>query len=96
MVNIISKKFNAKPVQHTLLLDGSLVYQWNTPSYTCQISRSKDKRRRESTVNGKTQTDEFYNLTLGVYQNNKMDAKMKELIRRNESFVIYTDQYFAK
>ena len=96
LVNLVSQKFNTKPEQHTLFLDGSLVYQWNTPSYTCQITRSKDKHQRESTVNGKTKTNDFYSLTLGIYQKNKLDAKMKEVIRRNESFVIYTDKNFGK
>lgn len=96
LVNLVSQKFNTKPEQHTLFLDGSLVYQWNTLSYTCQITRSKDKHQRESTVNGKTKTDDFYSLTLGIYQKNKLDAKMKEVIRRNENFVIYTDKNFEK
>lgn len=96
LVNLVSQKFNTKPEQHTLFLDGALVYLWNTPSYTCQITRSKDKHQRESTVKGKAKTDNFYSLTLGVYQKNKLDAKMKEVIRRNENFVIYTDKNFGK
>ncbi len=96
LVNLVSQKFNTKPEQHTLFLDGSLIYQWNTPSYTCQITRSKDKHQRESTVNGKTKTDDFYGLILGIYQKNKLGAKMKEVIRRNENFVIYTDKNFEK
>lgn len=96
LVEMLTKKFNVKPKYNTLMLDGSLVYQWDAPAYICQVIRSKDKRQRESTVNGKTKTDSFYNLSLGLYQKNKLDPKMKELIRHNESFVIYTDKNFGK
>lgn len=96
LIGLISKKFNAKPERKTLLMDGSLVYQWNTSAYTVQVSRSKEKLQRESRVNGKTKTENYYYTTLSVLQNSKLDPKIKEIIRHNENFVIYKDKDFAK
>ncbi|MDN3691861.1 hypothetical protein QWZ06_06135 [Chryseobacterium tructae] len=96
LIEIISKKFNVKPERKTLFLDGALVYQWNTPEYACQISRSKDKQQSESTINGRTVAKKYYYTTLSVYKTNKLDPKINEIIRLNENFVIYKDKDFSK
>lgn len=96
LIDAVSKKFNAKPERKTLFLDGSLVYQWNTPAYIAQVSRSKEKLQREVSINGKTKMENYYYTTLSIYQNNRLDPKIKEIIRHNENFVIYKDSDFAK
>lgn len=96
LIEAISKKFNAKPEHKTLLMDGSLVYQWNTSAYTVQVSRSKEKLQRESRSNGKVKTENYYYTTLSVLQNSRLDPKIKEIIRHSENFVIYKDKDFAK
>ena len=96
LVNIITEKFKTNPVCKTLFLDEALVYQWNTASYFCQLTRSKNKQKQETKSNGKNKIDQYYYITLSVYQNNRLDPKIKEIIRRNENFVIYKEKDFVK
>lgn len=96
LVNTITQKFKTNPVCKTLFLDETLVYQWNTASYFCQLTRSKAKQEQGAKIKGKTRIDQYYYITLSVYQNNRLDPKIKEIIRRNEHFVIYKEKDFVK
>lgn len=96
LLDAINTKFKVEPERKTLFLDGALVYQWNTPEYICQVSRSKYKQQSETKVNGKNINKKYYYTTLSVCRNNKLDPQTKEIIRHNENFVLYKDKDFTK
>ncbi|WP_245803858.1 hypothetical protein [Elizabethkingia occulta] len=95
-VDFLTKKLNTKPQYNILLLDETIVYQWDTNSYIYQFTRSKNKQQKEVVINGKTIMDSYYYVTFSVYQKDKLNSKIKSIIPRNENFIIYNDKYFKK
>lgn len=95
-VDFLTKKLNTKPQYNILLMDETIVYQWDTNSYIYQLTRAKNKQQKEAVINGKTIADSYYYVTLSVYQKDKLNAKIKSIIPRNENFIIYNDKYFKK
>ncbi|WP_415779339.1 hypothetical protein, partial [Elizabethkingia occulta] len=59
-VDFLTKKLNTKPQYNILLLDETIVYQWDTNSYIYQFTRSKNKQQKEVVINGKTIMDSYY------------------------------------
>ncbi|QDZ62299.1 hypothetical protein EVD20_04955 [Elizabethkingia bruuniana] len=59
---------NTKPQYNILLMDETIVYQWDTNSYIYQLTRAKNKQQKEAVINGKTIADSYYYVTLSVYQ----------------------------
>lgn len=95
-VGFLTDQLKVQPKARRLFTDESFIYQWETDSFTYQLSRSAEKSKRETIVNGKSKTEDFYYTSFTVIDKKKLNDKTRSVIDRSENFVIYGDRYFKK
>lgn len=95
-IDFITNKLKIKPKSHVMIIGSSLVYQWDTPSFTYQLYRSIDKEEEESIIDGKTTVENYYYITFTVQNKALITDKTQYVINHNESFVIFGERDFKK
>lgn len=95
-VSFLTDKLKVQPKSNRMVTDNSFVYQWDTSSISYQLTRSDKKKQRQTIVNGKSRSEEFFHITFTVSNKVKLNDKTKYVTSRSENFVIFGDKYFKK
>ena len=95
-VNFLTDKLKVKPKSGKMAMDDSVIYQWETTSFTYQLIRSNTKKKREIIVDGKSKSEEFYLTNFTVNNKLKSNDKTRYVSSHSENFVIFGDKYFKK